>query len=97
MTATCPTHGTQPITALGPDTVTLACGARGNTEDGWWHRAVLDLDHRRSPIPDGLDTEEWHAVAHLRGWCHDGRKCPICKQSDRAHRAERELDRIISG
>lgn len=24
-------------------------------------------------------TAEFVAVAHLRGWCHDSRECPICK------------------
>jgi hypothetical protein len=39
MTAECPEHGEQAIVAMGATTVTLACGATGNTEDGWTHPA----------------------------------------------------------
>lgn len=57
----------------------------------------LDLEHRRSPLPEGLDTQESVAVAHLRGWCHDGSVCPICLPSMRATQAQHQLDSIISG
>ena len=32
------------------------------------------------PRVDVIETpEEFAAVAHLRGWCHDSGECPICK------------------
>jgi hypothetical protein len=42
---TCPDHGRQPITALGPTTVTLGCGGVGNSEDGIVH-SVTQVTNR---------------------------------------------------
>lgn len=24
--------------------------------------------------------EEFVAIAHLRGWCHDSNECPVCRE-----------------
>lgn len=54
-----------------------------------------DVSH--APIPDGLTREEWHAVAHIRGFCHDARDCPMCAAEWRAYEADRRLESVISG
>lgn len=38
LTGTCPDHGEQPIVCMGAFTVTFACGAVGNGEDGYTHK-----------------------------------------------------------
>lgn len=40
MNPECPEHGSQPIVAMGPRTITLACGYHGNT-DGHTHKPVM--------------------------------------------------------
>ena len=37
------------------------------------------------------------AIGHLRGWCHDGSVCPICKAAYAQHAAELRLDSVITG
>lgn len=27
-----------------------------------------------------LNIEEFNAIAHIRGWCHYGPECPICRE-----------------
>jgi hypothetical protein len=48
-------------------------------------------------ITTEMSLEEWLCMAHLRTWCHDGSKCPLCKAQDEAFKAERRLESVISG
>lgn len=44
-----------------------------------------------------LSIEEYTLIAHVRGWCHDGAVCRICKAEVRALQAEFALESVISG
>ena len=40
---------------------------------------------------DRVETpEEFAAIAHLRGWCHDMNECPICRAYRRGQEDERK-------
>lgn len=43
------------------------------------------------------DYAENVVIDHLRGHSHNSLECAICRAEQRAHTAERALDRLIAG
>lgn len=61
--------------------------------------ALIDRPINEAAIkePGVLRPEEFHVVAHLRQWCHNGAECAICKAEARAFEAERRFESVVSG